>query len=100
MKAPRVIAERFDVEGVAGAGGMARVFVARDRATGEKVAVKLLFDQQGSNVLRFEREASVLAVLQHPAIVRHVAHGITSDGEKWLAMAWLDGETLDSRLTR
>jgi len=37
---------------------------------------------------RFLREAEVLAALAHPAIVRYVAHGVTAQGEPYLAMEW------------
>src|SRR5262249_18871719 len=49
---------------------------------------------------RFEREASALAALDHPAIVRYLAHGRAEDGELFLVMEWLDGEDLRARLAR
>jgi serine/threonine protein kinase len=49
---------------------------------------------------RFLLEARVLAQLSHPAIVRYVAHGFTQEGLPYLAMAWLEGETLATRLAR
>ena len=38
---------------------------------------------------RFEREVRALCELQHPSIVRYVAHGRTASGQNFLAMAWL-----------
>jgi tetratricopeptide (TPR) repeat protein len=49
---------------------------------------------------RFLREAQVLANLSHPGIVRYVTHGRTQTGELYLAMEWLDGESLSQRLAR
>jgi len=49
---------------------------------------------------RFAREALVLAELRHPAIVGYVAHGLTDDGQPFLAMEWLEGEDLSKRLGR
>src|SRR5262245_8636440 len=49
---------------------------------------------------RFLREARVLAELRHPGIVRYIAHGQAATGELYLAMEWLDGEDLLSRLAR
>jgi tetratricopeptide (TPR) repeat protein len=45
-------------------------------------------------------QAATLAGLVHPAIVRYVAHGITTEGEPYIAMEWLDGETLADRIAR
>jgi serine/threonine protein kinase len=48
----------------------------------------------------FDQEASILARLTHPAIVRYVAHGIAEGGQRYIAMEWLDGEDLCTRLER
>ena len=42
----------------------------------------------------------MLAQLNHPAIVRYVAHGETVEGQPYLAMQWLEGEDLGQRLGR
>lgn len=98
-----VIADRFELGRKVGEGGMGVVFAATDRVTGDTVALKILRTggeaPDASEVARFEREASLLAQLEHPGIVRYVAHG-TSDGKIWLAMEWLEGQTLDDRLRR
>ena len=49
---------------------------------------------------RFVREASVLAELEHPGIVSYVSHGTAPDGQRFLAMEWLEGEDLSQRLRR
>jgi serine/threonine protein kinase len=95
-----LIAERFELEQLAQVGGMGAVFRARDRLSGERVAVKLLRAPGEGHDERFLREAALLAELRHPAIVRHVAHGRTVQGELYLAMEWLEGEDLSSRLHR
>ncbi len=77
---------------------MGAVFHATDRETNQSVAVKLLHPGQAGD--RFSREANVLATLQHPAIVRYVAHGETERGQLYLAMEWLDGRTLSEVLAR
>jgi tetratricopeptide (TPR) repeat protein len=96
MKPGDVLADRFEVERIAGQGGMGVVWRARDRRTGEPVALKVTVPVE---LPRFEREVSLLAELRHPAIVRYVAHG-ESDGHPWVAMEWLEGEDLDVRLSR
>src|SRR5205814_602302 len=75
------------------AGGMGKVYRARDLVTGERVAVKVL-RPESFETARFERESAVLAELHHPAVVRYVAHGRTPEGPLYLAMEWLDGEDL------
>jgi len=97
---PQVIADRFEIERLAESGGMGSVYRARDRMTGEPVAVKLLARANERWAERFRREAIALAELTHPAIVRYVAHGVSPTGEPWLAMEWLDGEPLSVKLRR
>ncbi len=95
-----VLADRFTIEREAGSGGMGTVYRARDAATGEPVALKVLHRRAPSELQRFEREARLLSELGHAHVVRYVAHGTTPIGEPWLAMEWIDGEDLDARLTR
>jgi len=95
-----LIADRFEIETLAGKGGMAEVYRAHDRQNGETVAVKLLHGGSGENAERLVREAGVLARLGHPGIVRYVDHGTTGVGETYLVMEWLEGEDLSQRLSR
>src|SRR5690349_19464855 len=92
-----VVDNRFELDRIAGAGAMGTVYRAKDRATGEAVAVKVL---HSGPTERFIREVRVLAALRHPGIVRYIADGQTAAGELWLAMEWLDGENLAERLAR
>ena len=73
------MADRFEVERLAGAGGMGTVYRALDRVTGEPVALKVV-TRASRDDERFAQEAMVLAQLTHPAIVRYVAHGSTAEG--------------------
>ena len=99
------VASRFLLERLAGSGAMGSVYRAVDGLTGGPVALKALH-RQGFVEARFEREAEVLAGLEHPGIVRYVAHGRSGDGEgdgagdAWLAIEWLDGIDLAERLVR
>ncbi len=95
-----MIAGRFELGGVVGAGGMGRVHRATDRESGTTVAVKVLAAGAAQHRERFAWEARLLEQLRHPSIVGHVAHGITDGGELFLAMEWLDGEDLAGRLAR
>jgi tetratricopeptide (TPR) repeat protein len=89
---------RFELRERAGLGGMGEIFQALDTVTGRLVALKIL--REASDRDRFEREARALTELDHPAIVRLVAHGLTPDGQAYLAMEWLEGEDLSALLRR
>jgi serine/threonine protein kinase/Tol biopolymer transport system component len=85
-----------------GTGGMGEVFQATDSKLGRSVALKLLpeaFAQDQDRVARFEREARVLASLNHPHIA--AIFGLEeSDGRKFLVMELVRGETLAARIAR
>lgn len=93
-----LVGDRFEIERLAGAGGMGDVYRALDRRTGAAVALKFLRQVGKGYVTRFEREARALAQLTHPGIVRYVAHG--REPAFFLAMEWLEGEDLARRLAR
>jgi tetratricopeptide (TPR) repeat protein len=95
-----LIGERFEVIALAATGGMARVYRARDTRSGGDAAVKVLLESMHDEVERFEREADVLARLDHPGIVRYLARGRDPLGRPFLAMPWVEGETLAARLRR
>jgi tetratricopeptide (TPR) repeat protein len=95
-----VVNGRFEIERLAGSGGMGAVYRALDRATGEPVAVKVLLEGRTSGESRFEREAQLLSEMRHPGLARYVAHGAMESGERYLVMEWLDGEDLSRRLLR
>lgn len=100
VRAGVVIDERFVVGPKVGAGGMGTVYRALDRAAGGLVALKVLRGGDAVEAERFKQEAAILAGLDHPGIVRYVAHGIAQGGEHWLALEWLEGEDLAQRLAR
>src|SRR5262245_22373403 len=70
-----VIAHRFEIIAIAGSGGMGTVYRARDRHTGDVVALKLLLarDINADIADRFLREARVLSELCHPGVVAYLA---------------------------
>ena len=99
IHAGTVVAERFVIERLAGAGGMGSVYAAQDRFDGARVALKVLRALGPDDEVRFTREAEVLRALSHPGIVRYVAHG-TARGMPFLAMEWIEGEDLGERIAR
>ena len=93
---------RFRLEEVLGAGGMALVYRAVDERTGRLAAVKLLADNLAADEAfrrRFQREARLAARLSHPNVVRVLDAG-EYDGRPWLALEYVDGETLAQLLAR
>ncbi len=100
MKLGEVVENRFALERIAGSGGMGTVYRAVDRSNGGPVAFKVLRSASNEAAARFAREVRILASLRHPGIVRYIADGRTEDGEMWLAMEWLEGESLSQRLAR
>lgn len=97
-----LIAGRFELVDTAGTGGMGTVYRAEDRARGGWVALKMLHGlaSQSQIAERFAREARLLSELRHDGIVSYIAHGLTPDGQAYIAMEWLDGEDLSRRLRR
>ncbi len=98
MNTGDVVAGRFRVEGVAGSGGMGVVYRCHDTATTRTVALKVLLLDAPAHLTRFTREAELLLAISHPAVVGYVAHGRTDEGQHYLAMEWLQGVDLCTRL--
>jgi serine/threonine protein kinase/Tol biopolymer transport system component len=85
-----------------GKGGMGEVFQAKDQRLGRNVAIKVLpeeFARDTDRVARFQREAKLLASLNHPNIA--AIHGLEeSDGTNFLVLELVEGETLADMLKR
>ena len=91
----------YRIEARLGGGGMGTVYRAT-AADGTVVALKFLAPALADNpdvVARFAREVALLARLEHPAIVRVLAHG-THEGTPWFAMALVEGSDLRARIGR
>jgi Tol biopolymer transport system component len=85
-----------------GTGGMGEVYRGRDTRLGRDVAIKALpaaFAQDRERLARFEREAQVLAALNHPSLA--VIHELKEfNGAKYLILELVEGETLAERIAR
>ena len=85
-----------------GAGGMGEVYQAHDTKLGRDVAIKVLpeaFAHDSERLSRFQREAKMLAALNHPNIA--TIHGLEqSNGTSYLVMELVSGETLQERIKR
>jgi serine/threonine-protein kinase len=90
----------YQVLSLLGAGGMGEVYEARDSKLGRNVAIKVLpvvFAHDPERLPRFEREAKMLASLNHPNIA--TIYGLEqTDGVQCLVMELVPGETLAERL--
>jgi serine/threonine protein kinase/Tfp pilus assembly protein PilF len=92
----------FQIEVPLGAGGMGEVYRARDTRLDRAVAIKALpaaFAGDPERLARFEREARLLASLEHPHIAR--IYGLEDvAGTPYLVLEFVEGETMERRLAR
>ena len=98
-----VLADRYELTSELALGGLGAVYVARDRVTGDEVAVKVLHAEHLSNDTmrrRLRREGAALKALDHPAIVRLLELGVDESGLVYLVTDYVEGETLAERLER
>ncbi len=90
----------YEIVSPLGAGGMGEVYRATDTKLKRQVAIKILppaLAADPDRLARFQREAEVLAALNHPHIA--AIYGLEeSDGVKALVMELVEGPTLDERL--
>ena len=90
----------YEVQGIAGSGGMGEVYRARDARLDRAVAIKVLPEavaRDEDRLRRFEQEARVIAALNHPNILSIHDTGAL-DGTRYLVTELLEGDTLRERL--
>ena len=94
--------KHYEVTSLLGKGGMGEVWQATDTKLGRSVAIKTLpaeFAEDDERVARFQREAKLLASLNHPNIA--AIHGLEeSDGTHFLVLEFVEGDTLAERIRR
>src|SRR5580692_651070 len=92
----------YEVVAPIGAGGMGEVYQAHDTKLGRDVAIKVLpdaFAHDPERLSRFQREAKMLAALNHPNIA--TIYGLEqSGGTSYLVMELVSGEDLAERIKR
>ncbi|MFO0575076.1 MAG: protein kinase [Polyangia bacterium] len=99
----QVLAGRFVLRELIGAGSMGTVHRATQLPMGREVAVKLMHTELVRNpdmVARFEREALAASTVDHPNAITIYDSGRTEDGQVYIAMEFLQGETLAAQLLR
>ena len=92
----------YEITSQLGKGGMGEVYQAKDKKLGRDVAIKVLpdeFAKDADRVARFQREAKLLASLNHPNIA--AIHGLEeSGGTNFLVLELVEGETLADQIKR
>jgi serine/threonine-protein kinase len=93
---------RYRIKREIGRGGMAVVYLAHDPRVERDVALKILpphYKLETDLRERFEREAKIIASLEHPAIVPIYDYG-EEEGQPYLVMRYMSGGSLDQRILR
>src|SRR5438128_2116059 len=91
-----------EVLSIVGRGGMGEVYRARDTKLKREVAIKILpeeFNRDPERLARFQREAEVLASLNHPNIAA-IYDLEEAEGSRLLVLEFVEGETLAERIAR
>lgn len=99
----QVLAGRYVLKNVLGSGNMGTVYRATQLPMGREVAVKLMHTDLVRNpdlVGRFEREAQAAATVDHPNAITIYDSGKSLDGQVYIAMELLEGESLSAMIER
>lgn len=99
---PGALVGDWVIESRVHAGVTAWLYRASHLSTRAPAAVKVVraeFNHVTNVLRRFQQEADTLRALRHPHIVEVLEHGDLRDGRPWLAMEWLEGESVDQWLT-
>jgi serine/threonine-protein kinase len=97
----RLISDRYRLVSLLGKGGMGSVWLAEHTTLKTEIAVKLIDSELGKLPqprARFLREAQLAARIKSAHVVQVYDHGVTSDGQPYIAMERLVGESLRERL--
>ena len=99
----QLIGERYQVERRLGEGGMGEVYLARHILMGRPCALKVMnqaLSRDPDAVSRFNREATNASRISHPNVCAVYDFGLTPDGLVYLAMEYVEGETLSALLEK
>ncbi len=96
------VSKRFEIRGRSGQGSMSKVFQAYDMKIGRVVCLKILDKEKTAKfeerfkILNLKRpsEGEICMALKHPNVVSTYEYGVTTKGEPYLIMEWVDGDGL------
>jgi serine/threonine protein kinase len=94
---PFELDDKYVVSSQIKVGGMGVIYAGETKLMHRKVAIKILhaeLAEQKDMLLRFKMEAEIASSLNHPNIVNVFGSGVTSDGKPYLAMDYVEGESL------
>lgn len=99
----KIVAGRYKVERLLGQGGMGSVWAARHLTLNQLVAIKFIHPKLAGSqeaLRRFDTEAKAAARIKSRHAVAVSDHGVTDDGQPYIVMEYLEGETLDQTVRR
>ena len=103
FKVGHILVDTYRIERLIAEGGMGSVYEASHLRVPKRFAVKFLNVQlvdKSEALVRFRREAEIIATLDHPNIVNLFDYNVTEDGIPYIVLEYLDGEHLGKRLDR
>ena len=98
-----ILVDRYEVRACIGVGAMGKIYRCYDRVEHREVAVKVLLDALSSDpevVQRFEREVHTSRTIDHLNVIQNLDSGILQNGQQFLVMELLTGESGRAYLTR
>ena len=101
LPAGSILADKFLIEKVLGRGGMAIVFKAKQLLMDRSVAIKMMLPEVAKDkttAQRFQREAKNASRLRHPNVITIYDYGVTPEGQPFIVMDYLQGNSLEDIL--
>lgn len=93
-----ILSQRFMIESVIGSGGMSTVYRGKDLSIGRIVAIKMLHQKaltEEAEIQRFLREAKTASAISHPNVITIFDFGLTSSGQPYIVMDYIDGISME-----
>lgn len=95
------VAPNYNLTGIVGQGGMGTVYLAEERSSDQKLAIKVIRPELATDraaLKRFQQESLALADLNHPNIVAVISDGKTDKGAPYVVMDYIPGQNLSEEI--